>query len=138
LAEYIFDQQMETTMLIKARIALFVAIALGAASAAHAGGLPSIDTQKVCWATERALFGDSNATIDTCLGGEHAAHQQLVRDWVSFSATDKLHCVLPAEYLPSYVEWLTCLEMEVDFRKIRKDGSEPSVSVRRGRKAHAS
>jgi hypothetical protein len=125
-------------MLTKPRIAVFVAIALCEASAAHAGGLPSIDTQKVCWATERALFGDSNATIDTCLGGEHAARDQLIRDWEKFSAADKLHCVLPAEYLPSYVEWLTCLEMEVYFRKIRKDGSEPSVSVRRGSKAHVS
>jgi hypothetical protein len=38
-----------------------------------------------------------------------------------FAAMDKLHCVLPAEYLPGYVEWLTCLEMELEFRKIRNN-----------------
>jgi hypothetical protein len=120
IREYGIDQQVETTMFAKTRIALSVAIVLGAASAAHAGGLPRIDIEKMCRASEGALFGDNSANLDICLGDEQAAHEQLVKGWATFLATDKVHCVQPAEYLPSYVEWLTCLEMEMDFRKIRK------------------
>jgi hypothetical protein len=107
-------------MFTRTGIALSAAMVLGAASAAKAVGLPSIDIEKMCRASEVALFGDNNITLDTCLGDEQAAHEQLVKGWATFAAADKVHCVLPAEYLPSYVEWLTCLEMETDFRKIRK------------------
>jgi hypothetical protein len=106
-------------MVAATRIALSVAIVLGAASAAHAGGVPSINIERMCRASEVAPFADNTRTIDTCVGDEQAAHNQLVKDWAMFAAADKVHCVLPAEYLPSYVEWLTCLEMEMEFRKIR-------------------
>jgi hypothetical protein len=115
-----FDRQVETPMFAKTRIALSIAIVLGAAPAAFAGGVPSINIERMCRASEVAPFADSTATFDNCLSGEQAAHQQLVKDWTIYSARDKVHCVLPAEYLPSYVEWLTCLEMEMEFRKIRE------------------
>ena len=108
-------------MFTTTRIALSVAIGLGAASAAHAAGVPSINIERMCRASEVVSFADNTATFDTCLDDEQAAHKQLVKDWAMFAGTDKVHCVLPAEYLPSYVEWLTCLEMEMDFRKIRND-----------------
>jgi hypothetical protein len=107
-------------MFTKMRIASSAAIVLGVASAAHAGGLPTIDIERMCRASEMVPFADNTATVDTCLGDEQAAHAQLVKDWAMFLARDKVHCVLPAEYLPSYVEWLTCLEMGMEFRKIRK------------------
>jgi hypothetical protein len=114
---------METTMFTTTRIALSAAVVLGAASAAHAAGVPSINIERMCRASEVVSFADNTATFDTCLDDEHAAHKQLVKDWATFAATDKVHCVLPAEYLPSYVEWLTCLEMEMEmeFRKIRNN-----------------
>jgi hypothetical protein len=110
---------METTMFTATRIAVSVAVVLGAASAAHAGGVPSINIERICRASEVVSFADNTATFDICLGDEQAAHKQLVKDWEMFSVADKARCVLPAEYLPSYVEWLTCLEMEMEFRKIR-------------------
>jgi hypothetical protein len=112
---------MGTTMSTTTRIALSVAIVLGAASAADAGGVPSIDIERMCRASEAVSFADNSATFDTCLGDEQAAHKQLVQDWAMFAAMDKSHCVLPAEYLPSYVEWLTCLKMEMEFRKMRNN-----------------
>jgi hypothetical protein len=114
------NQQVETTMFTRAMIASSVAIVLSATSAVYAVGLPNIDIEKMCRASEVTLFGDNTATFDTCLGDEQDAHERLVKNWETFSAADKAHCVLPAEYLPSYVEWLTCVEMEIEFRKIRK------------------
>jgi hypothetical protein len=116
-------------MIIKTAIALSAAIVLGAASvasvasgasAASAGALPSIDLQKICRASEAAPFADNTATFDICISDEQAAREKLAGDWANVPAVDKAHCVLPAEYLPGYIEWLTCLEMKRDFRKIRQ------------------
>jgi hypothetical protein len=107
-------------MFTKMGMALAAATVLGAASGANAVGVPSVDIEKMCRASEEALFGGNTATLDTCLDDEREARQRLMKHWATFALADKLRCVLPAEYLPSYVEWLTCLEMETDYRKIRK------------------
>jgi hypothetical protein len=122
-------------MLAKTRIAISTAIILGVAPTALAGRLPSIDIQKVCRASGASPFADSTATLDVCLIDEQAARDILAEDWETLPARDKARCVLPAEYLPSYIEWLTCLEMERDFRKIRQqqpDEQPAPVSLSRG------
>jgi hypothetical protein len=109
-------------MFAKMAIAFSVATVLSSVSAAHAGGLPSVDIERMCRASAEAPFADNTAIFDICLGDEQAAHEQLARDWAILSAADKARCVLPAEYLPSYVEWLTCLEMEAQLRRMRESG----------------
>jgi hypothetical protein len=76
--------------------------------------------EKMCRASAAAPFADNAATFDICMSDEQAAHEKLVEDWPNVPARDIARCVLPAEYLPAYVEWLTCLEMERDYRKIRQ------------------
>ncbi len=105
--------------MITKTIALSGAILLGAVYAASAGALPSIDIPKTCRASEATPLADNTATFDVCMSDEQAARETLVEDWANVPAGDKARCVLPMEYLPSYVEWLTCLEMEREFRKIR-------------------
>ena len=116
------------TMFTMTKIILSAAIIVGAASAAFAAGLPSIDMQKMCRASETSPFADNTATLDVCLSDEQEARDKLFEDWGNIPATDKTRCVLPAEYLPSYVEWLTCLEMERDFRKIRQQQPDEQAS----------
>jgi hypothetical protein len=111
---------MNMTMSTKARIILCAAIFFGIASAASAGVLPNLDIQKICRASEAAPFADIVSSLDVCVSDELAAREKLDEDWANIPATDKAHCVLPAEYLPGYVEWLTCLEMERDFREMRR------------------
>jgi hypothetical protein len=111
------------TMITKTRITLAAAILLGAASAASAasaGALPSIDIETLCRASEASPFADNTETFDVCMSDERSAREKLVEDWANIPAKDKSRCVLPAEYLPGYSEWLTCLEMERDFREIRQ------------------
>jgi hypothetical protein len=74
----------------------------------------------MCRGTERVSFADNTATFDICMSDEQAARERLVEDWANVPASDKARCVLPTEYLPSYTEWLTCLEMERELRKIRQ------------------
>jgi len=107
----------------------FVPIALAAqVLVAAAGGLPSIDIQKNCRESSDALYGSSPANVfDACVEDEKDAAAKLAREWASFPAADKARCVHAAIYLPSYVEWLTCIEGESTLRRIRKDsGAAPA------------
>jgi len=82
---------------------------------AVASGPPSIDIQRMCRASASAMVsvsGDSTNDYQSCLSDEQAARDQLAKDWAAFPARDRSFCALPTEYLPSYIEWLTCFEME--------------------------
>jgi hypothetical protein len=58
--------------------------------------------------------------VNACLDSEQKARDQLVKDLATYSSAYKAQCMRTDVYLPSYVEWLTCLEMERDVRKERR------------------
>jgi hypothetical protein len=102
---------------------------------AATGAVPAVDMQKSCRDSASALYASGSITndVDNCISEEQAAREQLVKDWATFPANTKAHCVLPAEYLPSYIEWLTCLQMEGDIKKIRDE--QPAANAARARTA---
>jgi hypothetical protein len=86
------------------------------------GGVPSIDIQNGCRESSDAVYGSTTGSIfDSCVEDEKDASAQLAKDWESFPAADKARCVNPAIYLPSYVEWLTCIEGESTLRRIHNE-----------------
>ena len=89
------------------------------ASAAYAADVPTLDVSRTC----RPIAGDRSMAIDTdrCLKTERAAREQLVREWTNFPAADRRQCIQTATMggLPSYVELITCLEMERDASKLQ-------------------
>jgi hypothetical protein len=85
-------------------------------------GVPTIDIQGTCHAavsvmTEMMAEGTAERDLNGCLSSEQAAREQLTKQWATYTAAEKAQCVQPSIYLPSYVEWLTCLEMDEDLRK---------------------
>jgi hypothetical protein len=91
---------------------------------AVADGVPTIDIQKTCKAAAVVTAGPSAQTdINICVSSEQKARDQLVKDWAQYAAADKTRCVQsgPRVYLPSYIEWLTCLEMETAVKKMRQE-----------------
>jgi hypothetical protein len=93
---------------------------------AAASGLPSIDLRQICMAAEKAMIQSSGSTtdrtnFDACMKSEQSAREQLARDWSTYPAADRAKCIQPAAYMPSYVEWLTCLEIAREVRRIQKD-----------------
>jgi hypothetical protein len=93
-----------------------------------ATGLPSIDLQKLCHTSERTLgglSGDPMKTFDACMSDEQEAREQLLRDWVTYPSSDRALCMRATDYLPSYVEWITCAEMAKDLRRIRREKPAP-------------
>jgi hypothetical protein len=101
----------------------FVPIVLGShLLIATTSGIPSVDIRKSCQAaagTMADLIAGSTVQhdLDVCLGSEQAAREQLIKKWTAYSFADKKQCVQPSVYLPSYIEWLTCLEMEMSVRR---------------------
>jgi hypothetical protein len=90
---------------------------------AASDGLPTIDVAKTCQASTNELiklFGDTTMiSFDSCMRQQSAALEKLKAEWPSYPADDKSRCVQPAVYMPSYVEWLTCLEAAREVRRIR-------------------
>jgi hypothetical protein len=91
---------------------------------AATGGIPSVDIHKTCRAAASVMTGLLSGTTaehdqDVCVSSEQAAHEQIIKDWATYSSAERTQCVRPAVYLPSYVEWLTCLEMEKSVRTLR-------------------
>jgi hypothetical protein len=95
---------------------------------------PTIDIAKTCRAASGAMVqmaGESKSKEDDfkqCLGSEQKAREQMVKDWALFSAADKAQCVQTKVYLPSYIEWRTCLDMERDVRELRKSKPAPATN----------
>jgi hypothetical protein len=87
--------------------------------------VPSINLQETCKAASGvmlALMGGSTTANDLqiCIDSENKAREQMVKDWGTYDASDRADCIQPRVYLPSYVEWLTCFEMNKVVREARK------------------
>ncbi len=116
----------------------FAALALGTSLITVAGtaGVPKLNVEPSCKAAGVAgmIVG---RTADSCINDENAARDQLSKDWGSFSASDKSHCLSMVETGggPSYVELLSCLEMSRDAKKIAKepgsDTAQPAMAPHR-------
>jgi hypothetical protein len=104
----------------------------GVASAAS-NGVPTVDIAITCRTSEKALiaiFGASyQQTFENCMTSEKAAREQIVKDWQNYPAGGRQRCVNTTGYMPSYIEWLTCLEMEQQVNELRKQADESLKKV---------
>jgi hypothetical protein len=87
--------------------------------------VPGIDIQKTCQAAAGAMVSLMGGTtteqdVNACLDSEQKARDQIAKDLATYSSAYKAQCMRTDVYLPSYVEWLTCLEMERDVRKMER------------------
>jgi hypothetical protein len=76
--------------------------------------IPEFDAGPFCHAYST---GDS---IKDCLAAEKVAHEKLIEDWPHYTAHDRAMCVMEEKIAgpPSYVGWLTCLDINVNARKV--------------------
>jgi hypothetical protein len=82
--------------------------------------VPTIDVRKSCEISEKnigPLFGpESGSNLENCLKEQQEARQEMINSWAKYPPDDRQKCINPTGFLPSYVEWLTCLEMYRDIR----------------------
>jgi hypothetical protein len=89
-----------------------------------ANGPPTVDIQATCETSINSvvsLGGTYSETLKSCMDQQNNALQQITKNWATYPAAAKAHCVQPGVYMPSYIEWLTCFEMELDVAKLRKE-----------------
>jgi len=115
---------------VVAAAGVIAAIVSGFTSTAQAQAqAPQVDIQNTCRLAAAAmvqLMGGSTSQRDyeICFTSEEKAREQITKDWSTYAADDRAQCLQPQVYLPSYIEWLTCLEMARDVRKLK--GIEPA------------
>ena len=94
--------------------------------------VPTINIDKTCQAAGGvtvSLLGAKRTVeqdVKVCLDSEQKAREQIIKDHATYSAADKKQCIRTDVYLPSYVEWLTCLEMERHVREMKQEQPPPT------------
>jgi hypothetical protein len=90
--------------------------------------VPNLNIEQVCEGIAQqggVTFRDPAIAQEkkNCLESEQQIRQELVKQWSSFIAADKVHCVNEATMGgdSSYTELLTCLEMARDVRAMREE-----------------
>jgi len=98
--------------------------------------VPHADPKRICLdACNAALPEDKANAYDSCIQDEQAARQQLSQKWASFSANARATCAKPDASMTSYVEMLTCLEMESGSDFGSGDSPRPMLARRRNSSA---
>ena len=71
------------------------------------------DPQKICiGARNAAAASDQASAYQSCINDETQARDELKKKWSQFPAAARADCAEPAGLNTSYVEMLTCLEMQ--------------------------
>ena len=91
-------------------------------TAAAQAGPPTIDLQKLCRDRAKAL-GDlglvgANA-FDACMRSEQESRDAIVAAWKDIPSNYKATCIRPNDFSKSYAEWISCLELNMDVKKLR-------------------
>jgi hypothetical protein len=80
---------------------------------ALAAAIPNVDPHKICQSARLySMGGDEKSAYNSCVREEQAARDQIRQKWAQFSADARDTCSAPGAVSISYVEVLTCLEME--------------------------
>ena len=97
--------------------------------------VPVLNVEPVCQGIAQqggVSFHDPAITKEKrdCMQSEQEVRDQLVKQWSSFSASDRISCVNEAKMGgdSSYTELLTCLEMARDVRSLRNEQAAPPVA----------
>jgi hypothetical protein len=93
-----------------------------------ADSVPVLNVQQVCEGIAQqggVTFHDSAVGQEKkdCLESEQAIREDIVKQWSSFAAADKVACTNESKMggESSYTELLTCLEMARDVRAMRTE-----------------
>ena len=99
---------------------------------AFASHVPTIDVNRSCRGAESAALPEDRAgAYQRCVRDERTAREELSKTWSQIPIDSRRLCTeVSTESSPSYVELLTCLEMQavVDARIRHTDASHRSFS----------
>ena len=87
-----------------------------------ADAVPKYNVEPTCRAAAKAGEG-LDARFSRCMAEEESARVKLQADWSKFAASSRSSCASMAggSGIQSYVELLSCLELERDAAKMERD-----------------
>ena len=113
--------------MLRALATVLAALCLSGLSA-QSDDIPTLDVNPVCHGI--AMQGELEAglqqtSFQQCVQSEQATREEIKKEWSTFSASDKSHCVALAKTggESSYTELITCMEMARDVRKLHADAN---------------
>jgi hypothetical protein len=117
--------------------AVAIAMIMPAIFSARSDDIPILDVNPVCRgiAQQGGLeAGLQQTSFQDCVQSEQAVREQLKKEWSTFSAADKQHCVTLAKTggESSYTELITCMEMTRDVRQLHSQADKSSGLVPEG------
>jgi hypothetical protein len=118
------------------RAALVFPLALfGVATALSAPAkLPRLDVESSCREAQSASDEIAGTTYKSCMQDETQARDELSRRWSQFKAVNRENCLASSTVpVPSYVEVLTCLEMNDEKGFSANSSGAASASPRTNR-----
>src|SRR5882757_1737052 len=85
---------------------------------------PDLDFDPVCRSAASESLGSKNE-YQICIKSESVARDELAKKWSEFESADRVRCIRLSTMsrIASYIEVLTCLEMERDVKKMRARAS---------------
>ena len=97
-----------------------VALSSVAFAAPRSGGFPQLDIRKTC----NSRSQDMDSTAAACMRDETSAKAELRRSWKTIPAATRRTCLDEVRIggLPSYVELLTCAQMNQWSREEQNSG----------------
>jgi len=114
--------------MLRAFVATVLAALCLSGLSARSDDIPTLDVNPVCHGI--AMQGELEAglqqtSFQQCVQSEQTTREQIKKEWSTFSAADKSHCVALAKTggESSYTELITCMEMARDVRKLRSDAN---------------
>src|SRR5262249_9522913 len=135
------DANWEHDMMRPYMVAMVVLVAFSSStSPARSDQYPVLNVAPLCHGlTDRSnlQLGLRDVSFDECMKAEHADRESIIKEWSTFSADDKRHCIAEATMggESSYTDLLTCLEMARDVRKLHEDqkgSGSSSASAQQG------
>jgi hypothetical protein len=109
-------------------IAVLASLAVSV-SAARSDEYPTLNVAPICHGiTDQSDLqeGLRKVSFDQCIQAEQVDRDSMIKEWSTFSAGDKRHCIAEVTMggLSSYTELVTCLEMARDVRALHKQASD--------------
>jgi len=105
-------------------IAIAIYSALGGwscESATAADSVPAWDVTASCrGAADAGSTQDPKERLKHCLDSEKQTREDLVKNWSTFPAADRIKCVKTQTFSQTYSELATCLEMQRDLKNSEK------------------
>jgi hypothetical protein len=78
--------------------------------------------------------GLRKVSFDQCIQAEQVDRETMIKEWSTFSADDRRHCIALATTggESSYTVLLTCLEMARDVRKLHSEAKNSPAPTQQG------